>query len=218
MPQRQQFFEDMAGENRQAALLVAQVGGMPTELQLITQVAEYDEDAEGLRPIRTYIIRVNGVMEHRIVGLGVTVADVRLTDDHPLLYEYTHDPAAVFFKGQPDEPDAMVLDIAQAHASTFQGWRPFPAYLNVQQPLAALARSGGGLLGQMPRPLADKLVPVLDRHGLENRVMFGQAHTKQATGPLASQTLQALLLGESYFISYAFSFEIMRGRGAKPDG
>ena len=41
MPHTEQFFKDLDGENRQAALLVAQVGAAPNELQLITQVAEY---------------------------------------------------------------------------------------------------------------------------------------------------------------------------------
>ena len=202
-----QFFEDIAGENRHAALLVAQVGGMPSELQLITQVAEYDEDAGGLRPIRSYIIRVSGAEEHRVVNLGTTVSEVKIHDEHPLLMQYNETPVAVFFKGVPEDTNAIVLDIAQAHATTFQGWREFPQYLNIAQPLETLFRSGGGLLGQMPQSLADAIVPVLEKHGLEQRVMMGEKPVSKM-----NQQHKVLVMGQSYFVSYAFSFDEMRGR------
>lgn len=218
MPQREQFFQDMAGENRMVALLVAQVGGAPNELQLITQVAELDEEAGGLRPVRTYIIRVLGALEHRVTDLGMTVSEAKLTADHPLLYEYTRKPTAVFFRGTPDNVDSLALDVAQAHATTFQGWRHFPQYLNVEQPLATLLASGGGLLGQMPEPLANKVLPVLEHHGLEHKITQDKAYIDVHDNPgLLQSELNVLLIGESYFVSYAFSFDEMRGRTPKPD-
>ena len=62
----------MDGDDRQAAMLVAQVGGMPNELQIILETAQYDDEREGLRPLHNYIIRVLGVTEHRILNLGTT--------------------------------------------------------------------------------------------------------------------------------------------------
>jgi hypothetical protein len=222
MPKREQFFQDLAAkdadgaDNRQAALLIVQVGAMPNELQLITQIAEYDAAAEGLRPIRNYIVRVLGVLEHRVVSLGTTVASVSIADDHPLLWEYNTRPTALFFRGNVDHAAAndLTLDILQTHASTFGPWRRFPEYLNVQQPLATLLQSGGGLLGQMPQPLADKLVPVLERHGLETKLQHGTPYVQAHDNPaLLQQKLAVLLFGASYFISYAFSFDEM---GTKP--
>lgn len=210
MPKREQFFEDLAGENRQAALLIAQVGGMPNELQLIVQIAELDAAVDGLRPIRNYIIRVLGVLEQRIVNLGTTVNDVRLETEHPLLWEYTQRPAALFFRGQPGDANDLTLDILQAHASSFGPWRRFPEYLNVQQPLTTLLTSGGGLLGQMPEALAIKLASVLEKHGLETNVQYGTPYVQQHDNPaLLQQSVSVLLLGGSYFVSYAFSFDHM---------
>jgi hypothetical protein len=206
MPKRDQFFADLAGENRQAALLIAQVGGVPGEIQLVVQVADYLEEKGGLRPIRTYIIRVLGALEHRVSNLGTTSHRVLLLEDHPLLHVYTQRATALFFRGRPQNADALVLDIAQAHASLFQGWRHFPDYLNVEQPLASLLTSGGGLLGQMPESLAVQLQQVLVRHGLEVRLLHDKPHA-QPQGPMKDQALNVLLVGESYFISYAFSFE-----------
>lgn len=206
MSKQDAFFAELQGAGRQAALLIAQVGGMPTELQLVTQIAEYDKAVKGLRPLRTYIIRVNGATEHRVMTLGMTVERVTLETHHPLLYQYTAPPAAVFFRGTPQDVNPLVLDIAQAHASTFQGWRPFPMYLNVEQPLATLLASGGGLLGQMPQPLADAIAPILARHGLEHKIMVGEPHVTPRT---PDQPLKVLLMGESYFISFMFSFDEM---------
>ncbi len=206
MPKRDQLFQEMQGENRQAALLIAQVGALPTELQLVLQVADYDAKVGGLRPLRSYIIRVLGVLEHRVVNLGTTVHDLKLETQHPLLYEYVEKPAAVFFRGMPQNIDTLVLDIAQAHASTFLGWRHFPVYLNTEQPLATLFASGGGLVGQMPSPLADRIVKVLEKHGLEHKVMVGEPHAKP---PMPDQQLAVLIVGESYFVSFAFSVDEM---------
>lgn len=208
----QQFLEDMRGEHRQAALLLVQVGGMPTELQAIVQVADYDEQARGLRPVRSYIVRVLGALEHRVVNLGTTTGEVSLVTDHPLLYEYVDRPAAVFFRGKPQDTNEIVLDIAQAHASTFRGWRHFPQYLNIEQPLETLLKSGGGLLGQMPDTLAQHVVKVLEKHGLEHKILHGEAHLKP---PMKDQKLQALLIGESYFLSFAFSVDEMGKTSAK---
>lgn len=206
MPKRDQFFADLAPEGRQAALLLAQVGGMPTELQLVVQVAQYDEASGGLRPVRTYIVRVLGVLEHRIANLGTTTDDVTLTADHPLLYAYSSPATALFFRGSATNPALLALDIAQEHALTFRGWRHFPDYLNVDAPLLTLLSSGGGLLGQMPLPLAQRLARALEAHGLETKLM---QDAPPARPPMPDQRLQALVLGESFFISWAFSFEEM---------
>lgn len=217
MPQREQLLEDITGENRHAALLVTQVGGMPTELQLIVQIAEYDEAAQGLRPLRTYIIRVNGVIEHRVVNLGMTTDDVRFVTDHPILYQYNQRPQAVFFRGDVTGADALALDIAQAHATTFGPWRHFPEYLNTAQPLATLLMSGGGLLGQMPAPLAENVIKVLARHGLEHHAIEDKAYIENAEGPMRNQPVTALIIGDSYFLSHMFTVEVMRGRTPRAD-
>lgn len=206
MPKRTQLLDDMNGDARQAALLMAQVGGMPSEIQVVIQVADYDEKAQGLRPLRAYIIRVNGAMEHRIVNLGMTVNEVEFVTDHPVLYQYVQEPVAVFFRGIPADTNAVILDIAQAHATTFRGWRQFPEYLNIEQPLETLFKSGGGLLGQMPRTLAENIARVLEQHGLEHKLIVGEAHAKP---PLKNQQLTALLVGESYFVSFMFSVDEM---------
>jgi len=213
MPHSQQFFNDIAGENRHAALLVAQVGAAPNELQLITQVAEYDESVEGLRPIKTYIIRVLGVLEHRIVNFGTTSNEIQILEEHPLLYEYTKKPTALFFRGEVTNPDSVVMDIAQTHATTFFPWRHFPQYLNTEKPLGTLFEEGGGLIGQMPEPLAEGIIKVLEHHNLEYKTAQGTAYIQMHDNPALLQSkLQVLLFGGSYFVAYGFSIQEMIGK------
>jgi hypothetical protein len=209
MPKRQQFLDDMRADNRHAVVLLAQVGGMPNEIQVVVQTAEYLPEKSGFRPIRSYIVRVLGATEHHLRNLGITTQQVSFTTEHPVLYQYTARPVAVFFRGQARDVHELALDIAQAHAQTFEGWRHFPDYINVEQPLTTLLKSGGGLLGQMPQPLANRLEKVLQAHGLETNLMVGEAHAPDAKSPLKDQPLTALIIGESYFISYAFSFDEM---------
>ena len=210
MPKRDKLFDDMQGDDRQAALLVAQVGGMPNELQIIIETAQYDETRDGLSPLHNYIIRVLGVTEHRIVNLGTTVETVRLVDDHPLLYQYNKTPVALFVRGKPKDTNAVVLDIAQAHSEVFGFWRRFPEYMNIEKPLFTLFEEGGGLLGQMPMPLAEKLIDVMKKHGLETKLIEGENPADKNKNPMVEdQAIKALFVGSSYFISHAFSFEEM---------
>jgi hypothetical protein len=212
MPKREQFFEDMQADHRQVALLMAQVGAMPTELQLFLQVAEWVEDGDkgGLRPVRGYVVRVLGAEEHHINTLGLTAGTAELTTDHPLLYAHMYPPCALFFRGTPNDPNALALDLIQAHASTFQGWRHFPDFLDLQQSLFSLLTSGGGLVGQMPQNLAVALERVFNAHGLETKLMVGEK--AQHSSPLKDQKMSALIIGKSYFLSYAFSFEEVASR------
>lgn len=218
MPHSEQFFADLEGENRQAVLLVAQVGASPNELQLVIQIAEYDESIQGLHPIQSYIVRVLGVLEHRVVNFGTTVNDVEILEDHPLLYEFTTSPTAVFFRGTVANPDSVMMDIAQAHATTFYPWRHFPQYLNMEQALSELLESGGGLIGQMPTPLAERVIKVLEHHNLEYKTAEGEPYIKLHDNPALLQTkLKVLLFGSSYFISYGFSIQEMKGRNLDSD-
>jgi len=208
MSQREKLFKDMQGDDRQAVMLVVQVGGMPNELQIVLETAQYDDEREGLRPLHNYIIRILGATEHRIINLGTTVDRVRLVDDHPLLYQYNKTPVALFVRGKPKDIDAVILDITQAHSEVFGLWRRFPEYINIEKPLYTLFEEGGGLLGQMPKPLADKLVTVLEKHDLETKVVEGQNPADKNTNPmLKEQTIKVLFIGASYFISYAFSID-----------
>lgn len=198
MPKRDQMLNEINAENGYGVFLMAQMDGVPDTLQFIIATTELDEAAGGLRDRSRYVVRAIGVREHRIsVGM---FGEAQLTDDHPLLYETNTTPVGVFFRGQAQNPGELTLDVFQAYASTFGPWRQIPEYLNTSQPLLDLLSSPGGLLGEMPQPLAERMEKVLIHHGLEAKLIAGER-------PKEQPELKALLLDQSYTLAMDFTVE-----------
>jgi hypothetical protein len=204
VPKRQQLFDDLADEQDYGVLLLAQMGGVPNELQLLVQTAEYDASVEGLRERRRYVIRALGVREHKL-SLGV-FGRLALLDDHPLLYAHNTPKTAVFFRGRPDDIHELTLDLSQAHASTFGPWRLLADDVNHAAPLVDLLASGGGLLGEMPKPAAERMARVFEHHGMEAKLIEDPefADTDEHG---RSRHAQALLIDEGYVVALGFSVD-----------
>jgi hypothetical protein len=211
MPEREQLLSELANENDVGVLLLAQMGGVPNELQVIVQTAQYDAAAQGLRERTAYIIRVLSVREHRVT-LGL-FPRLFFADQHPILLHHNEPLTAVYFEGRPADVNELALDIHQAHASTFGPWRELAQDLNREQPLVNLLGSGGGLLGQMPRSAAERMARVLAHHQLQARL----EPLEDARAPVdehgRSQMWRLLGIGDSYFVALDFAVDRMQGRG-----
>lgn len=206
MPKREQLLNDLQGDKDFGVLLAVQMDGVPETIQLVVLTGVLDEAAGGLREKNKYVIRALGVNEHR-VSVGM-FGNLRLQeDDHPLLFQYNAPPVAVFFRGEMDGVNMaeLVLDISQAHASTFGQWRDLAAYINTNQPLVDLLESGGGLLGQMPKPLAERMGKVFEHHNVEHKLMEGELSETDEHG--RSRKRKLLLLDDSYVVAFDFSVE-----------
>lgn len=198
MSKREQMLEELAGENDYGVLLMAQMDSVPDTIQFVVATTTHDEAAGGLRDKNRYVVRAVGVQEHQLsVGM---FKSARLLDDHPLLYEYNKEPAALFFRGQPDDANELVLDIFQGYATTFGPWRQMPTYLNLNRPLVEMVKSGGDLVGQMPRPLADRLAKAFEHHGCETKITSDKREHPDC---------KALLLDESYIVALDFSVDLL---------
>lgn len=207
MPKRDLLFKDLEGEREFGVLLLAQMGGVPNELQLIIETTEYDEAMQGFRPRRNYIVRALGVREHRL-SLGL-FGRIALLDDHPVLYHHNTPRVAVHFDGKPASINEMIIDISQTYVSTFGRWRSVAEMgddLNTTMPMVQLLETGFGLLGTMPKPLAERVVRVLEHHrvkySLSEEVGF---QTHDETG--RSRLSKALLLDTSYIVALDYSVE-----------
>lgn len=213
MPDRSKLLADLDGLKRYGVLLAVQMGGTPNEIQMIFQTAEFDEAAQGLRPLNNYVIRALGVREHKVsVGLFGRLA---FMDDHPLLYHHNTPKIAVMFDGAPADVNEMTLDLQQAYISTFTIWRHLAEMggdLNTTIPLTELLAKnddeGSKMLGVMPKPLADRIEKVLAHHGLTY-------HTAQdpdwsdTDDHGRSKLAKLLLIDQSYVVSLDFSIEQM---------
>ncbi len=206
---RDQLMRELEGERDYGVLLVAQMGGVPNEVQLIVETAQYDEAAQGLRPQHDYIIRALGVREHR-VNLGV-FGRLSFSDDHPLLYHHNTPRVAVHFDGKAENVNELVLDISQAYVSTFGQWRhlvDMAEDINRAMPMVDLLNSGYGLLGTMPKPFAERIGKVLTHHNVGYSLSEdGTFETEDEHG--RSRLAKLLLIDQSYFIALDFSVEKM---------
>lgn len=209
MPDRQKLFDDLKGENDVGVLLMAQMGGVPNELQVFVQTAQYDPAVQGLRDKTGYMIRVLSVHEHRL-SLGV-FGNLFIAEEHPILLHHNEPKLAVHFEGRPDDIHELVLDIHQAHASTFGPWRELAGDLNRDQPLVDLLRGGGGLLGTMPRTAAERMARVLEHHGMAAQLEGDTEHT-EADEHGRSRLWKLLGVGDSYFVALDFTVDVMGQR------
>lgn len=209
MPDRQNLFEELEGDNDVGVLLMAQMGGVPNELQLFIQTAQYDEAAQGLRDKNGYMIRILSAREHRL-NLGL-FGSLFIADQHPILLHHNEPRLTVRFEGQPADASELVLDIHQAHASTFGPWRELAGDINRDQPLVDLLRSGGGILGTMPMTLAQRMARVFEHHGMSAQL---EGDTERAdTDEHGRSTLWKLLgVGDSYFVALDFAVDAMSRR------
>lgn len=214
MPQRQHLLDELKRENYYGVFLAAQMGGAPNELQLVVQTAEYDAAVEGLRERTRYIIRVLGVREHKVsLGMFGLMAWFN-AEEHPLLYPYNTPPVGVFFRGGVPNPTEVALDISQAHASTFGAWRPLGADLNHTAPLLDLLASGGGMLGEMSKPAAERMAKVFAHHNIEYKLLEEPSFsTVDEHG--RSKLVQLLQIDDGYIIALDFSVEFL-GKGPAP--
>jgi hypothetical protein len=195
-----QLIAEINSDNGYGVCLMAQMDAVPDTLQFIIATTYFDEAVGGLRDKARYIVRAIGVQEHRVsVGMFRQIA-VLADEAHPLLYEYNSLPTGLFFKGTPDDVNGLMIDVFQAYSSTFGLWRHLPQYINVQKPLLDLFTGGGDLVGQMPKPLADKLEKVLVHHGLEAKVLMGEKHKE-------APAMKTLLFDESYIVAMDFSVD-----------
>jgi hypothetical protein len=212
MPDREKLFAELSGDNRVGILLMAQMGGVPNELQLFIQAAEYDETAQGLRERGSYLIRVLSVREHRL-SLGL-FGGLFIAEQHPILLHHNEPKPEVHFEGRPADVHELVLDIHQAYASTFGPWRELASDINREKPLVDLLSSGGGRLGTMPQTAAERMVRVLQHHGL--KTWLAGETTRAAVDEHGRSTLWKLLgVGDSYFVALDFTVDQMGKTSAK---
>jgi hypothetical protein len=207
MPARAKLLSELAGEQDVGVLLIAQMGGVPNELQLIIQTAQYDEAIKGLRERTGYIIRVMSVREHRL-SLGL-FGKLFFADEHPILLHHNEPVVQVHFEGLPKDVNELVLDIHQAHAITFGPWRELAQDINREKPLVNLLLSGGGLLGEMPKSAALRMAKVLEHHHMQANLTGAEAEKPKADEHGRSTQWKLLGVGDSYFVALDFAVDTM---------
>lgn len=207
MPKREKLLSELQGEQDYGIFLAAQMGGVPNELQLIIQTARYDAEKQGLRPRSQFVVRVLGVAEHRM-GLGI-FGRFFIAEEHPILFHHNEPRMAVKFEGKSQKDiNELVLDIHQAYVTTFGPWRELAADINREKPLVDLLSSGEGVLGVMPKPVAERMVKVFQHHGMTAK-LDEQAMYEKDDEHGRSRNLKLLGIDDSYFVALDFTVDEM---------
>ncbi|MBZ0294679.1 MAG: hypothetical protein K8L99_19090 [Anaerolineae bacterium] len=208
MPERENLLNDLKAPNDVGVLLLAQMGGVPNELQLIIQTAQYDESVQGLRERPGgYVIRVLSVREHRL-SLGL-FGSLFFTAEHPILLHHNDPKLDVHFSGTAENLSELVLDVSQAYASTFGPWRELAGDLNRERPLYELLQAEEGRLGTFPRTAAERMVRVLEHHGMTGSLEAAEAERDSVDEHGRSQMWKLLGIGDSYFVALDFVVDRM---------
>jgi hypothetical protein len=195
-----QLLDEINAPQGYGVFLMIQMDAVPDTLQLMIATTEFDEEANGLRDKARYLVRAIGVQEHRI-SVGIfSGAQHKADEDHPLLYQYNSQPVGLFYRGQLQDPNALLLSLIQTYSSVFGDWRHVPDYLNTSKPLMEVFTSSGDLVGQMPEPLAKALAPVFEKQQAETKIIPGEK-------PKEAPPQKLLLLDDSYIVAMDFSVE-----------
>ncbi len=200
------LLSELQSEQDYGIFLAAQMSGVPGEIQLMVQTARFDETQQGLQPRAQYIIRALNVVEQRM-SLGV-FGTLFIADEHPLLFHYNEPRFTIHFEGKPKDTFELVLDIQQGYLSTFGPWREIARDLNRQQPLVNLLQSGGGTLGTMPKPAAERMTRIFAHHGMSAHLQEVETYDKDDEHG-RSRRMKLMGIDDSYFVALDFSVDEM---------
>ena len=198
----QEITEILEVDHKIGILIAAQMGGTPQELQLIVQIAHYDNDARTVTPEDTFIVRCIGVQEHRI-SLGM-FNRMLAVEEHPLLWNYNYPFQEVYFHGQTDDVDGLMLELNQLYGQHYGIYRSLADDVNRNAPLGKILQSGHGMLGEMPLPMAEKVKELFERYNLTVSFLTSEQH-EQSHYPG-----KLLVIDDSYFIAHMYSADRMQ--------
>ncbi len=163
---------ELEAENAVGLLLAAQLGNTPSELILMLRTTILDAALGGLRPVGQHVIRLAGLVEHKItLGLFNHMAFV---DDHPLLYHHNAPAIRIYVSSPASDPDAVLRQIEAAHSATFGRWRDLHDDLNHRAEARDILAQGVGTLGEMPAPFAETVAQVLKANGITSTQVEGE--------------------------------------------
>lgn len=128
---------------------------------------------------------------------------MQLTTDDPILWEYQHRNASLYFRGACENPGAIVVALLNLHNSLFGAAVPFGRYFRMHSSATWLLEQRHGLLAEGPEILLKQIASVLEKSGLTCSIVPPAPHLLESRvdGPFL------LDIGESYFVASGISFE-----------
>lgn len=153
-------------------------------------------------PSQTWTLEIIG---HRASELSftnyITDTTILLTDDHPLLWQYSDFQSELYFNGLSTDVHKVISELNQID------FELFGKYQNSSEQLYTLLRTSNGSLGKGSNKLLTKYAECLNRNGIKTSIVGGYASTYfDGKNTMKGETLKIFLFGGSYIVAQDFIF------------
>ena len=126
---------------------------------------------------------------------------ILITDDHPLLWQFSDIQTELYFKGSSKDIYRVVSELNQID------FQLFGKYQNSSEQLYTLLRTSNGSLGKGPKKLLTKYEKCLNKYGIETSIVGGYIPTYwDGKNKFSGETLKIFLISGSYIVGQDFVF------------
>ncbi|MBI4987354.1 MAG: hypothetical protein HZC23_00915 [Rhodocyclales bacterium] len=149
-------------------------------------------------------VECGGVVEERLSSDGAEA--LTLKPDSPLLMPYTEPEVDLMFSENTLTPEFLLGAVFSCCVETMGKPEYISKFLNLRPTVHGIARSGYGLLGRFPEPVAKAILSSLGTQPIKLKAL-PRGVPKRWTGSefVSYPKLNALVIGESYVIAESFS-------------
>ncbi|HTI90884.1 MAG TPA: hypothetical protein VL727_09855 [Puia sp.] len=126
-------------------------------------------------------------------------SDIRIEEDHPLLWEFKDIQCELYFNGQGPNPDKLHFELYKLHFGLFRNYIPAETYFNAWYSYDLL-KANNGLLARGPKRLLMKYAECLQNNGVDFSILDGR--TKPENNPIVLSMEDT----DTYIIAEDFSF------------
>jgi hypothetical protein len=168
--------------------------------------AVYDEEE---RFVQNWLVEAINYRHAKI--LFEATDSLYITEDHPLLWEFTDLQCQLYFEGACKDPRALFYDLYIMHRRLFEENKNFDINFNEEASYFQPFQFTGGLLCKGSKKLMLEYAKCLERNGMGYSIIGermpvyfdGKEYVEEATD------LKVLLLGQSYVVARAFLFSLI---------
>jgi hypothetical protein len=134
--------------------------------------------------------------------------DIKISVDHPLLWEFTDTQCQLYFTGQSENPEKLFYDLFVTHKKLFKSFQHFNISFGQDTNISSRFQFGNGLLAEGPKKLLEKYADCLIQNGLEYTIIGERPATRWDGDKFSLENtgLKVFTLGDSFVIAQNFIF------------
>ena len=135
--------------------------------------------------------------------VGCDETDLRLVEDHQLLWPHNTPSTSLYFHGQWSDPETVIGALYVKHDELTDGWFDFNHWFNPTVKPTSLIAGGVGLLAEGPEPVIQGYEQVMQRFGFVTSTLSSQPMHWDAIKRSFEESGPAIALvgGESWVVA-----------------